>query len=456
MNLTNRESWFTKFSRRPNLLKRETLINLFTVTTYPHMSREMIIGNEKPEIDKLYTDFLIETDESWQIDTTHVLLQDGEYIYGLEVGTHHPAVICLQKIGQPIFSIYDKLTLIPDTIENYTGAGEFTTYGRYIANYFTLASVFGKEIPYVNDVYSIGKVESVIGQKALMKEVTAEQLGKYLDRAFFLGSFSELAVPVYSKKALTTDPNIKKRKEELLKKYANQLDDPVICSLIEDELIQMDKDYLKGDPAMGFYGASSKKFNVHRKRQFLAVGLVEEFSKEKGKYDFIAGSLADGWEKNALPALCNEIRRGSYSRGVETAQGGVQTKYLLRIFQNTVISTEDCGTKRGLIVNLTDSNIRDFYGCQIIHSDGHLEALTSRNASRYVNQTVKIRSVMYCEEKNGFCFTCAGDAYRNLDIAAIGATALEMGAAFLTMSMKSMHGTKMSSFQVDDLDKYLV
>lgn len=456
MNLTNREKWLTKFSRRRNLLTRETLINLFTITTYPHMERQVLIGKEKPIIDKVYSGVILDVADSWNVDTKHVLLQDEEYIYGLEIGTESYSVVCLQQVGNPIFGIYDQMNLVPDAIENYSGSGEYTTFGRYLTNYFALASVFGNIIPYVNDIYNIGKMESVIGQKALLNEVTAEQLSTYLNHMFFLGSFSELAVPVYSKKSLTTDPNIKKRKEELLKQHADKLDDPVICTQIEDELIRMDKDWLKGDPAMGFYGASGKKFNVHRKRQFLAVGLVDEFSKEKGKYDFISGALCDGWEKDAFPALCNEIRRGSYSRGIETAQGGVQTKYLLRLFQNTVISAENCGTKRGLTVTFTDSNIKDFYGCNIILSSGKLETLTSRNASKFNGTTVKIRSVMYCEEKNGFCFTCAGDTYRNLDIKAIGATALEMGAAFLTMSMKSMHGTKLSSFTVDNLDQYLV
>jgi hypothetical protein len=63
---------------------------------------------------------------------------------------------------------------------------------------------------------------------------------------------------------------------------------------------------------------------------------------------------------------------------------------------------------------------------------------------------------MYCEDKDGFCFTCTGDSYRHLDVKAIGATALELGSAFLMIAMKSMHGTKMSSFVVDDLDQYLV
>ncbi len=456
MNLTNREKWLTKFSRRRNLLSRDTLINLFAITTYPKLERQALIGKEKPVIDKVYSNFVFDALDNQNVETKHVILQDEEYIYGVEIGTETYSLICLQQVGNPIFGIYEQMNLVPECIENYSGSGEYTTFGRYLVNYFNLASVFGNIIPYINDVYNVSKVEYIIGQKALINEVTAEQLSTYLNHAFFLGSFSELAVPVYSKKALTTDPNIKKRKEELLKQHAEHLDDPVVCAQIEDELIRMDKEWLKGDPAMGFYASAGKKFNVHRKRQFLAVGLVDEMSKEKGKYNFIKGALSEGWEIEAFPSMCNQIRHPSYSRGIETAQGGVQTKYLLRLFQNTVICSEDCGTKRGLVVSLTDSNIKDFYGCNVILPSGKLETLTSRNASKFNGTKVKIRSVMYCEEKDGFCFTCAGDSYRNLDIKAIGATALEMGAAFLTMSMKAMHGSKLSSFTVDDLDQYLV
>lgn len=450
---SEKSKWICKYTRRRDLLKRSTLLNLFTVREFHEYN---ILRIAKPEVGKSYpaTDFVKEI--SPDAESTYTIIQEGNFIYGLEMDGQNGRAICLVEKGNPIISAHEKFFIEKGDIENYSGAGEFTTYGRYICNYFTTASIFGSMISYKNSEIKISSLEEEIGTYVLNNEIKMDQLNVYMDQTFFLGSLTEIAVPVYTRKSLTTDPNVEKRRKELLDQYRDQLHDPVVCSKIEDELIQMDKDYLKGDPSMGFFGSSGKKFNVHRKRQHITVGLFENFQKEKGKYSFVEGALIDGWEKKAFPTLCNEIRRASYSRGIETAQGGVQTKYLLRIFQNLKLISEDCGTKRGLTVTFTKENIKDFYGCYIIQPSGKLEPLSSRNAKAYLDRTVKIRSTMFCEEKDGYCFTCAGDSYRNLDIKAIGATALELGAAFLTQSMKSMHGTKMSSFEVTDLDKFVV
>lgn len=448
-----KEKWFTRLERRPDLLNRNTLLNLFTLSEYDTLEYSDI---SNPEIGKMY-----ELNESniystlTTIETTYILVKDINFIYGLEKLNDKIYLVCLSLATIIPIDIYEQLYLESGDIENYTGEGEFTTYGKYLVNYFNLASIFKEAIPYINKKWNVREVESFISAKVLDGTILPEKIGIYLDHAFFLGSFSELAVPVYSKKSLTSHPDIDKIKQDLLDEYKDQLHDPVVCAKIEDTLISIDKEYLKGDVSMGFFGSSGKKFNVHRKRQHLAVGLVEEFSKTKGKYVFIEGSLINGWEKSAFPTLCNDIRKGSYSRGIETAQGGVQTKYLLRIFQNTKIVSEDCGTKRTLSIKLTKDNVSDFYGHTIL-TGNNLEVLTSKNKEQFLNSTVKMRSMLYCEEKDGFCFTCAGDTYRSLDIKAVGATALELGAAFLLTSMKAMHGTKMDSLKLSNLDEFVI
>jgi hypothetical protein len=302
MAKTNKEKWFVKISRRPSLLDRNTLLNLFSITTHKKFERTELIGSAIPEIDKTYENISIDV-SSWNVESSYQIVQDETHLYGVESGKTGYYLICLVEAVNPIVGIYESLSLELGDIENYSDNGEFTTYGKYLANYFTLASVFGSLISYKTGELKLSAIELEIGSKVLNNEITVDQLSTYINQAFFLGSFSELAVPVYTKKALTTDPNVEIRRAELLKQYKDQLDDPIVCSKIEDELISMDKAYLKGDPSMGFYGSASKKFDIHRKRQFLTMGLLNEFSKEKGKYNFIEGALIDGWEKSAFPTL---------------------------------------------------------------------------------------------------------------------------------------------------------
>lgn len=473
MSKTLKEKWFTSASRRSSLLFRYTLLELFTISSIYRDSTPFKNSDTKQEVFKIEEEslvnnviasyenrFLNPTDptkyDTPDVHKHYLLFTDDTYIYGLDYIDNQYRAILLGVVESSPFRIHDKLYLENNDIENYSGAGEFTLYGNYIVNYFSLASVFGNKIPYINKEIRIRTIESIIGPLALSNEITVDQITKYLNHTFFLGSFSELIVPVYSKKSLTTDPKISVRRQELFDQYKDQLHDPVIGSKIEDELIAMDKEWLKGDPAFSYINSSSKRFNVSRKRQYLTGGLMEDFSTEKGNYGFIREALSDGWSKDSFSLWCNDIRKGSYSRGIDTANGGVQTKYLLRMLQSIKLTDDDCGTKRSLLIYLNDNNVQEFYGRNLILPSGKLEVLTSRNVKQYINTTQRIRSVMYCESKPGLCFTCAGENYRFLDVKALGAMALEIGSTFLLQSMKSMHGTKLSSFELTNLDQYCV
>lgn len=385
------------------------------------------------------------------------LFTDKEYVFGVDyTDKDEPKYIVLSKYGEPAFGIYERLTLYKDDIENYTSIEPIvTTYGRYLANYFSLANPFGSVIPYINEEISIPKMEDIIAEKIRNKELTTEQGGKYLDNTFFIGSFGEMAIPGLTRKALTTSPEVKKRKKELLEKYKNQLDDPIILAQIEDELIKLDKEWLKGDPSMGFYGDTGKKFNVHRKKQYIIGGLVEDFTKEKGKYEFIENSLSDGWSIDSFVTICNEIRKGSYSRGLETAFGGALSKNVLRLMQNLTLTAEDCGTKEYLDITLTKELSTKFIGRYIL-DNGKLIVLTKDNINNYIDKKVKLRSLMYCKQKDGYCHICAGEFFKNLGQDVIGVLALELTSTFTKLSLKKMHGTKLSTATIDSLQKFII
>lgn len=385
------------------------------------------------------------------------LFTDKEYIFGVDYKDEdEPKYIVLSKYGTPAFEIYDELVLHAGDIENFNDTTPITTtYGRYIANYFSLANPFGSIIPYINKEVTIPAIESIIADKIRTKELTTEQGGKYLDNTFFIGSFGEMAIPGLTRKSLTTSPEVKKRKKELLVKYKDQLDDPVILAQIEDELIKLDKEWLKGDPSMGFYGDTGKKFNIHRKKQYVIGGLIEDFSKEKGKYEFITNSLSDGWDIDSFVTICNEIRKGSYGRGIETAKGGALSKSVLRLMQNLKITGDDCKTTEYLDFILTEELAPKFYGRYIIEN-GRLVLLDKNNYKQYINKHVKMRSLMYCKQKDGYCHICAGEYFKNLGQDVIGVLALELTSVFTKMSLKGMHGIKLKTAEISSLNKYII
>lgn len=457
-----KDKWFTDSKRRRNLLQKTNLIKLFTVCfDIPKLENFNITIDETPTVNAILTitnDTYNETfaDLLERSETDYCLLQDKTFTYGLFIKDKTPQLVVLNPIDLPPFELQKKFFIEKDDIENYQSTGEFTTYGRYIANYFCLAEPFKDVIPYFNKVWSVSKIESEIYKKVRDGVVTPQQCGRYTDNAYFIGSFGELIVPVFSEKSLTTDPKIIERRDALYKEHAHELDDPVVCVKIEDELIAMDKNYLKGDPAMGFYGDSSKKFNLHRKRQYLAAGLFESFEKEKGKYSFIKGSLSEGWKPDSFITIANEIRKGSYERGISTANAGVLTKYILRLFQNSQIVAEDCKTKHTLFVpKLTEQLAKSLIGQNIVEGN-KLIPLTEQNMQSYIGKSINVRSFMFCEQKGGYCFTCAGETFRKLNAKNVGSEPLQITANLMALSMKAMHGTKVSQFEINDLDEFLV
>ena len=389
------------------------------------------------------------------------LFTDKAFVFGVdyETSTHDTRYIVLSKYGEPAFSIYDELVLHNGDIENYTTPDTTitTTIGRYLTNYFALAVPFGNVINYINGEFNIGKVEKQIAEKIKSGELTTEQGGQYLDNMFFIGSFGEMAIPGLTRKSLTVSPEVKKRKKELLEKYKDQLHDPIICAQIEDELIKLDKEWLKGDPSMGFYGNAGKKFNVNRKKQYVIGGLIEDFTKEKGKYDFIKNSLSEGWEIDSFVTICNEIRKGSYNRGIDTANGGTLSKRTLRVVQDLKITSEDCGTQEYLEIILTKEIINKFLGRWVLNpSNNELEILTNDNKEKYLDKLTKIRSFMYCKQHDGFCHKCGGVEFGNIGQDVVGVLALELTSTFTKMSLKAMHGVKLNTGRVSSLNSFVI
>ena len=74
----------------------------------------------------------------------------------------------------------------------------------------------------------------------------------------------------------------------------------------------------------------------------------------------------------------------------------------------------------------------------------------------YIGKSINVRSFMFCEQKGGYCFTCAGETFRKLNAKNVGSEPLQITANLMALSMKAMHGTKVSQFEINDLDEFLV
>lgn len=352
----------------------------------------------------------------------------------------------------------DKFILRTNEIANYPEGPDIeTTLGRFIANYLFLVYPFGNKISYLNEEFTDKKLESRIAIPLINGDLTTSQVkDKYVNTLSLFGQANDIICPNISEKTITIPKHIHELRKKLVEENKDALEagDASVMSDIEQKLISEYKAYLKGDPSLHFL-LKSKHFNVTLKKLFLTQGITEKFG-EPGKYVFIDQPMGSGWKIENLPDIFNEVRAGSYARAVETANGGVIAKLILRVLQDTRISIPDCGTKRGEKVLGTKQQLKDFEWNYVVEPDGTNTLISEDTYDQFVGKEVVVRTPGYCQAKEGFCSKCFGKIFETLGQKAFGPVANDVGRTFTTLSLKSMHGKSHSTVDVSEINNYII
>lgn len=351
------------------------------------------------------------------------------------------------KKNTPLYGIKENVKVPPGKIPNITKETS-STYGRLLLNHLLLVAHFVDKIPYQNGNWLSDKlINKVMDIVATDDNISSEEAHSFVNATQFITGLTQICVPSASEKSLSTDPKIKAKRKELLEKYKDTLDDPATVSKIEQELIAMDKQWLKGDPSEGFY-LSSKSYNIVRKKAHVMYGGERDFLNEN-KMTLIPKSLDEGWDMDHLPEMINSLRDGAYSRGGATAIGGVKVKMFQQVFQNARISMPDCGTNLGLRYSVTQLNHKFFIGRQLING----KELTSENIKSFIGKDINIRSPMYCNAaQTDYCEICSGKKVSEHPNA-INMLAASIGSVFMLREMAKTHGKELLtvSFPLKDL-----
>ncbi|WJJ54898.1 RNA polymerase beta subunit [Xanthomonas phage RTH11] len=361
--------------------------------------------------------------------------------------------------GEPLFRPLEKLILRPGDLPNVRTTIT-TTYGNALVNQLILVYPFGDKIDFMSGLIKIPVIEKNIvarwddnapeeGVAPELKPIRTLEYHKFNEAVGQLPGFAQLCVPSATVKTMTADPAMIKRRNELLALNKDKLHDPVVLAEILKELTQMDRQWMKGDPGERFY-FKDKSYDVVRLKVFIMQGISTGFG-EAG--ELIPTSLDEAWDISKLPAMVNQLRDGSYGRGAQTALGGVEVKFNNRIFQNSTVVFEDCGTERGIEVIITKDNARHYEGNYEIKK-GVSRVLTEAYLADKIGQTMFVRSPAYCRtEGANFCKFCVGDKIAETP-QALGTYAAAIGSTMMYIFMKLMHGKSLKT-QVVDLDTML-
>lgn len=370
---------------------------------------------------------------------------------------YEPTQIIDAKPNEPLFTFQDRIVIDPSWIPNIDKQTE-TSIGNLLFNLCCIVPAFGTKMSFILGKSSVSAIEDMIGPK--LKDTPkpeeprhseyyyVDEYLRFVDSLEYIKGWTQIATIALTKKVITPPPGMTEFKQQLLKKYGDKLSDPVQVALMEKEMAEYDKEYLKDDPTLGKF-TSGKMLTTVRKKLFHSLGVNKGF-KYSATVEPIINSLHDGipTDPKGFALVNNDLRVGSYGRGAETINGGVVAKGLLRASNFIKIVQEDCNAKFGLIRNYSPKEIKHLEGRYIKQGTKWI-LVNKEDLDKYTDKEVEVRSNMYCQSPGvTYCKYCSGENLsRNENGISIGFT--ELSGVILATSMSAVHT---SELQVQKLD----
>jgi DNA-directed RNA polymerase subunit beta' len=356
--------------------------------------------------------------------------------------------LCSVKGEAVIERTLDLHTWIRTKIEgNYV----VTTVGRVIFN-----EIIPAEVGYQNVTYDKGKINdlAMLCYDAVGQARTAEFLDdlkaigfRYATRAGVTFSFGDIVVPK-RKAEIIEDSELEVLKISDLHQKGGITENERMGRVVDtwkkttvrvtDEMMDELSQTRRGLNAIYMMYKSGARGSKDQIKQLGAMrGLMDKPSKigSTGGADVIETPIKSNF-KEGLTVLeyfisTHGARKGLADTALKTADAGYLTRRLVDVAQNAIITTDDCGTNRGVhmtvlkegneVVQTLAERIQGRYAAEDIVDPvtGKIfvyagEEITNKMARTLQNHgliSVFVRSVLTCEAERGLCAKCYG---RNL------------------------------------------
>lgn len=356
--------------------------------------------------------------------------------------------------GKPMFNAKEKLTIRKGELPGVDKDIE-TDYGRVLYFFVIFDYSFGTKVPFQNKALNMRAFEDELasrldddvtpGQQEKLDRFYPRELIKYYEAMAYSRGLAMLFVPAASPKSMTVSKEVLKRRDELFNDPKIDLNNQAVAAAVENELIALDKKSFEGDPAAGYL--ISKKNWASRKKCFISFGSGASLTPDS-QTAYVKMSLDEGTDISQFKDYNDEMRTGSYKRGVETMFGGELDKWLVRESSNIRVDFTDCGSTVGIPDTVTDFNKVSFIGKYIVAGKQPLK-LTEDNIGTYMGKVVLRRSPAACwTGAPDYCHVCLGDRL-SMNPDAISIAFSQYGHDFMGESMSAMHGKALAIARMD-------
>lgn len=366
-----------------------------------------------------------------------------------------------KKLDEPLLTPSSILSIPKGTLPNVDRDIKNTTVGNVIVNAICLIYPFGNKIPFLEGEITPSKIEDIILERLhdnpedpkerKQEFIYVDEYLRFTESMLMIRNMTDIVVPGATETNMTPPDGVIEYRNKLMKENTGKLQDPAVLADIDKKLVAYDAEYLAKDPSGLAFLQKKKMRNEVRRKLFLTVGGLSGFGDGTTVTD-VPKSLSEGMDVQSIPAMNSDSRAGSFNRGHQTMLGGAKFKELIRAAANAKIEEEDCHTTMGSPEFITRENAPLFIGRYIL-VDGKDEFLDENSIKKYIGKNVMIRSPMYCKsEKTDYCKHCVGDRLA-LHPTAISVAVSDIGSAFLTLFLKKMHVSGLTTAEMDYLEE---
>lgn len=330
-----------------------------------------------------------------------------------------------------------------------------TTVGIAMINYIMLEKPFSGVYNFIDGAIN-SDIEDKFAADLLSRKIAVPLFEKFIDNCEYMQTWNRYFVQAASKKTLLPPPEIKAKKEKLVKDMIAESGpdtflDQVNIVKLETELKKIDAEWLKDDPTFGIV-TSGKVLNNSRKELFLTMGGIASFDEEDKDSIFIINSLLEGWpeDKELFTAMVNSLRAGSLARALDTQNGGLLAKMILRAIGSYTIKKDvDCGTKLGYPFAVLPETFNEIIYRHVIINNETTFIANAEAAKNLIGQQLVIRSPKYCNlPGENICGKCVNQLL-NENVDGIKNEATTVAQIVLLEAMKKMHNTIKTIVKLD-------
>tara|TARA_Y100001973_G_scaffold104371_1_gene174137 strand:- start:1439 stop:3895 length:2457 start_codon:yes stop_codon:yes gene_type:complete len=219
--------------------------------------------------------------------------------------------------------------------------------------------------------------------------------------------------------SLVQKANLKADKIKANKSLTNSERDSRIIQTfmdVDDQLDALNSSHIDNNPTnISRMVKSGARGNKSQLKQIVSSPMLVKDGKDRVVPFLIPKSYSEGMDVSSYWTATHGARKGTIQKVQGVVGPGHISKQIQHTVMNQLITEKDCGTKNGIDMDLEENDALDRHVAGNIRmrkgSLKHNSLITPNVKSELIKAgkgTVKVRSPLRCESKDGICQKCAG------------------------------------------------